>query len=278
MSTITSYEENLEFLRKWSEKRDAEHEDAFSLSALRKKGQEFCAKIASERLETHRLKETTIAAANKSKRYSESYIKDLCDKLDEEFRKKATEIQASFRESIDKVLSHKRESLVKMASTAPTQEQLNLLSALQIRKNSLTPAEIYRIATAFLGNYNALASLRSVAKEAKIDVQLPPGMDIEKTSQSLEWVEKYLNERCDDIIRDWRQMSPFGRLFFGTEWEDNLYEENGIDILDSVAQMKTITVVVAEEAQNETADKKDDTSEDSTDKPSEEQTNHDEKG
>lgn len=261
MSKTTSYEEDLEFLRKWSEKRDAEHEDAFSLSALRVKGQELYGEIVSKRLETLRAKEATIAAANKSKMYSESGIKSLCDKHDAEFLKSAAAIQTSFRKCIEEVLTHKRKNLEKMVSTAPTQEHLNLLSALQIRKNDFTPAEIHRIATAFLGNYNALATLRSIAKEAKINVQLPPGMDIDAISRSLEWVESYLNQRCDDIVREWQQMSPFGRLFFGLDWNDNLYEENGINILDNASQMKTIKVVAAEEAQDETANmKKDDTS------------------
>lgn len=236
MSKAT-YEEDREYLKKAIEKWDSEQEEALSLSALRKKGQDLYSEVAAKRLETEKSKEATIASARKSRLYSEEGIKELCKKLDAKLDEEALEIQSSFRDSVKKVISHKRERLDKMISTAPTPEQLNLLSSLQIRKESLLPGEVYKIATSFLGNYNALSALCSIAKEAGINVMLPPGMDYEKLNQSLKWTEEYLNGRCEDLAREWRKMTPFGRLFFGTEWNDNLFEDNAISILDNAAQM-----------------------------------------
>ena len=232
-----TYEENLEYLRKATEKWDAEHKDLYSLSALRKKGQEYYAEIALKRSETAKAKEATAASARKTKLYSEEGITELCRRLDDKFKEEAATIQSAFRDDINKVISYKRTNLDKMISTAPTQDQLNLLSALQIRKDSLSSGEVYKIATSLLDNYNALSALRTIAKSAGIDVTIPSGLNYEDLSRSLKWTEEYLNGRCDDIVVKWRKMTPFGRLFFGREWNDNLFEDNAISVLDNAAQM-----------------------------------------
>lgn len=243
----TIYEENLEYLKKAIEKWDAEHEALYSLSTLHKKGQEYYANIALKRSEAIKAKEATAASARQTKLYSEEGITELCRKQDDKFKEEAANIQAAFRNDINKVIAHKRANLDKMISTAPTQEQLNLLSALQIRKDTLSPGEVYKIATSFLDNYNALSALRTIAKGAGIDVVIPSGLNYEELSRSLKWTEKYLNGRCDDIVVEWKKMTHFGRLFFGKEWDDNLFEDNAISVLDNAAQM-SVEVTSAERA------------------------------
>ncbi len=237
-----TYEENLDYLKKATEKWDAEHKDLYSLSALHKKGQECYAKIAAKRIETARAKEATVSSAKKSRLYSDEGIAELCKKLETKFTEEAATVQGAFKESVKKVLAYKRANLDKMLSTAPTQEQLNLLSALQIRKSSLSPGEVNKIAASLSGNYNALSALRTIAKSSGIDISIPAGLDYEALSRSLEWAEKYLNERCEDISKEWGKMTPFGRLFFGTEWNDNLFEDNAVSVLDNAAQMSVEVV------------------------------------
>lgn len=209
--------------------------DALSMADLRVKGQDIFLEMAELRKEFDASQKQIMSDG----RYSQEYRQKKNQELIAEFEENTTNIVAKFRNLANKTITAKREKLDDMLSTPPTQEQLNLLTSLRLRKANLTIGEIQRIALKLMDNYNAVKSLQAVALESGFSLILPLALDYEKLVNSLEWTEKYINDRCDDISRPWRQMSPFGRLFFGTGWGDNLYEGNSIDILDAAFQMST---------------------------------------
>lgn len=128
-----------------------------------------------------------------------------------------------------------------MITTPPTQEQVNLLTSLQMRRKNLEESEILRLAPMLVGNYNAFKTLQVIALESGFKLTVPVSLDYERLGNAIEWAENYLNDRITDFTQPWRQMSPLGRYFFGAEWEDTLYNEQAIQVLDENAQMNTPT-------------------------------------
>lgn len=137
-----------------------------------------------------------------------------------------------------------KRNLNEMITAPPTQEQINLLTSLQMRRKGLTMGELLHIAPMFAGNYNAFKTLQVIALESGFSLTISNSLDYEELVRTVEWSEKYLNERITDFTLPWRQMSPTGRYFFGAEWEDRVYFEQAVQVLDENAQMIAPTPII----------------------------------
>ena len=113
-----------------------------------------------------------------------------------------------------------------------------------MRRKELQESEILHIAPMLVGNYNAFKTLQSIALDNGYRLIVPTSLDYEELGRSLEWTEKYLNERITDFTHPWNQMSPNGRCFFGSEWEDRLYLEQAVSVLDENTQMNEPTAAI----------------------------------
>lgn len=205
------------------------------MAYVRKKGIELFLDLQSER----KLHDGVIAAIDgKRNIYSQEYMQQLKKEENTTFEVKAAEIRSKFEEVVNAALVGKKSNINKMLTTPPTQEQLNLLTAIQMRRKELNEGEISHIAPMLVGNYNAFKSLQSLALDSGFNLESPVFLDYEKLSSAIEWSEKYLSERIADFTLPWRQMSPMGRYFFGAEWEDTFYNENAISVLDFNVQLQ----------------------------------------
>lgn len=142
-------------------------------------------------------------------------------------------------------LAEKKAALEKMLATAPSAEQTNLLSTLQVQGNRITPDEIKSIAVQLSGNYRALHALQAIAEKAGHRLHLPVQSDYQELTEALKWTEKYLYTAIDDMknTTHYRQMNFDSRCFLavyiatGEEVPDDLnYKANAIDILDGNTQ------------------------------------------
>ncbi len=210
------------------------------MNEVRVKGVELYAALQMARAENEE-KTSTIAA---DKKYSQEYKQNIIDELNSEFEAKAVELSSAFVNTVQAALLGKKNNISLMMITAPTQEQLNLLTSLQMRFNDVSEAEFSRIAPMLVGNYNAFKALQKIAKDCGFTITPPPSLDFDNISKSLEWAEKYLQDRVVDFMLPWNQMNPYGRYFFGAEWDDLYYREYAVNVLDETVQLQTPVPVV----------------------------------
>ena len=209
-----------------------------NMAFVRKKGIELYLELQSER----KIYEGIIAAIDERKSI---YAPECRDKLKNQatadFEEKAIELCKEFTNTVTAAIANKKKNLNEMITTPPTQEQVNLLTSLQMRRKNLEKSEILHLAPMLVGNYNAFKTLQVIALESGFKLTVPVSLDYERLGKAVEWSEKYLNERITDFTLPWRQMSPVGRCFFGAEWEDLMYLEQAVQVLDENAQMNAPT-------------------------------------
>ena len=138
-----------------------------------------------------------------------------------------------FKEAADSIFREKREYVEKMLATAPTTEQTNLLTALQLRGADIDNDELRRIAPQLMSNYQAVKALQSIAQTHDMRVPLPPRCDYQVLSDGLNWAEKYVADRIHDMrnYTGMRNMHPWSRYFFG-DYNDHLYIEHTVELFD----------------------------------------------
>lgn len=190
--------------------------------------------------------------------YADKYIQNK----EAEFRNKeaviVSEGVAKIKEATKKIIDTKKAALNKMLTTAPTQEQLNLLQSLKMQGKSLSKTEIDAILPELADNYRALKNMQAIAQGVGFTVIFPSQYDYDEMSRSLEKAEKYLAERTEDIGKPTREWSLASDCFFGPvkynlsaeeweaqKWSDPLYSDFAI-VLDGNIQTAPIVEPVKE--------------------------------
>lgn len=227
--------------------------DHLSMSSLRETGQSICIEILLLRDE----KREAIDKYQKSGKYAQDFIQKKVAEIEAEYKPQFEELVGKFRIEVEKTIANKKARLDNMVSAPPTQEQLNLLTALQMRGKNISIGEIQRIAVNLADNYQAFISLKNIADNLGMRLMVPEQFDYESIQKSISWSEKYLMDRVHDLSLPWEQMNAYGRMFFGTGWNDGMYEQNAIAILDGAKQMETVIVKpkVLTDTEKETLDR-----------------------
>ncbi len=224
-----------------TERKNSSGGTYIDMAFVRKKGIELYLELQSER----KLCDGVVAAIEERKNiYAAEYREKLIKAETAEFEKRAVELCAAFTNTVTAAIANKKRNLNEMITTPPTQEQVNLLTSLQMRRKNLEESEILRLAPMLVGNYNAFKTLQVIALESGFKLTVPDSLDYERLGRAVEWSEKYLNERITDFTLPWKQMSPTGRCFFGAEWDDIMYREQAVEILDGNAQMNAPTPTI----------------------------------
>lgn len=184
---------------------------------LRNEGKRLYKLIADKKAENDKAVDSLI----KMKVYREDYIKRTKEKLDQEFQKVRDVAAMEFYGMIQKAVAEKRVALNKMLTDAPTADQTNLLTALQMRGNSIGAEEIKSIAVQFLGNYQALHTIQVIAEKAGFRLHFPVQYDYQELTLTLDRAEKYLMDRFHDLdtFSGYRNMAFDSRVFFDV-WPD----------------------------------------------------------
>ncbi len=141
--------------------------------------------------------------------YVEQQRKTLLAKQNELFNK----VVAGLRQEVKELSDNKREKVRKMVQTAPTAEQLNLLSALNMRDN-LTAIELQSIVPAFFGSYQSLRNLETIATKNGITLKLPVQMDARTMFEEISKAEEYLTAACNNIAKEKKNRNVLYEEFF----------------------------------------------------------------
>lgn len=157
--------------------------------------------------------------------YVQSYVDEQCKAVDEKFRAFVVEQADELKALASEVVAEHREKLEKSLAAAPTAEQLNLLTALQLR-DDVSEGELNSIAGQLGENFQALKALQSIAKKKSVNIHLPEKYDYEAIKTNLDRVEKYLSERIYGLrnYRSKRELDFYDRMFFCEGGYDNFYD------------------------------------------------------
>lgn len=227
---MNKYEEYTENIRKALNNTPVKGRDMANL-------RESCIALFEKLQKERDAHNSIIKEVNQSDMYSQSYKQKLIAEAEEKFADTRKDIISEYNALIQSVLEKKRININKMCATPPSQEQLNLLTSLQIRSKHLTEDEVLRIAPQLATNYNAIKALQVVAEDSHIHIALPEQLNYESLLHSIEWAESYLSARGLDLDTEWSKMNPLGRMFFGKEWNDGVYSKNAVEMLDDNAQL-----------------------------------------
>lgn len=165
--------------------------------------------------------------------YSPLYKTERATQVKAIYEESVSKLKQEFKQLVSATLVGKEAALNKLFSTTPTAEQLGLLQALQIRGDNLSEEEIVRIACDLADNYNAMKALQTIAKNVGCALTLPELYNADVLFERFQWVKDYLSDRCNDFGTPWGKMSPFGRVFFGSEWEDPNYNNFAVELFDN---------------------------------------------
>lgn len=227
---MNKYEEYTENIRKALNSTPAKGRDMANL-------RESCITLFEKMQKERDAYNGIVKEINQSDMYAESYKSKLIAEAEEKFAYTRKEIISEYNALIQSVIEKKRTNINKMCATPPSQEQLNLLTSLQMRSKHLTEDEVLRIAPQLATNYNAIKALQVIAEDSHIHIVLPNQLDYASLLRGLEWTESYLFARGLDLDTEWSKMNPLGRLFFGKEWNDNVYSQNAVEMFDDNPQL-----------------------------------------
>ena len=157
--------------------------------------------------------------------YVQSYVDEQCKAVDEKFSAFVVEQADELKALASEVIAEHREKLEKALSVAPTAEQLNLLTALQLR-DDISEGELNSIAGQLGTNFQAIKALQSIAKKKGVNMHLPEKYDYETSKDNLDKAEKYLSERIYNLrnYRSKMQLDFYDRMIFGDGGYDNFYD------------------------------------------------------
>lgn len=135
------------------------------------------------------------------------------------------------------------ERSLKMVSIAPSQEQLNLLSALRMRTD-ISQTELQMIGTALSQNYQATRVVKDIAKAQGCSMSTPL-LNVEDVHVLIEEVHSYLDSAIE--YTDMRDV-PMGKKFFfkvNKSEPDKIYDPHFTDVamqLDGSPELNGVTV------------------------------------
>lgn len=156
--------------------------------------------------------------------YVQSYVDEQCKAVDEKFRAFVVKQADELKTLASEVVAEHREKLEKSLAAAPTAEQLNLLTALQLR-DDISKEELNSIAGQLGTNFQAIKALQSIAKKKGVNMHLPEKYDYETSKDNLDKAEKYLSERIYNLrnYRSKMQLDFYDRMFFSDGGNDGFY-------------------------------------------------------
>lgn len=177
--------------------------------------------------------------------YTPEYLQKIKDEGETEVAKVCASVAADLEAVVKLTVSEKRTALNKMLTDAPSAEQMNLLTSLQVQGNTITADEVKSIALQLSGNYRALHTLQVIAEKAGQKLHIPVQYDYQALTDALNWAEKYLYNVVSDVknTTDYRQMGLDSKVFLDV-WggadhgapDDLKYKNNAVDILDGNEQ------------------------------------------
>lgn len=174
--------------------------------------------------------------------WSNKVIAERREKLIGEFNEMVKGAVKAIRQDIETLTSTKMDKIGDMLATAPSEEQLRLLSALQMRKD-IDYTEIIHILPVFFENYQAMKVLSAIGERNGVALELPSQLDCRTMFDMLNEATDYLLRACDELPKEWKDLSITYHAFFtvnpkekGKQY-DPRYQQY-IDLFDYTPQLQ----------------------------------------
>lgn len=148
------------------------------------------------------------------------------------------------KQDIATLISSKFEKIGDMLCTAPSEEQLRLLSALQMRGN-VDSLEVHHILPVFFENYQSMRVLQAISEQNGIVLYLPAQLDCRTMFNMLKNASDYLLAACNELTKRWDNMDVKFHAFYTTNDKepdkqyDPLYQSY-IDLFDNTPQLQEV--------------------------------------
>jgi hypothetical protein len=174
--------------------------------------------------------------------WSNKVIAERRRKLISEFDEMVKGAVEATRQDVETLTSAKMDKIGDMLATAPSEEQLRLLSALQMRED-IDYTEITHILPVFFENYQAMRVLSAIGKHNGIALRLPSQLDCRTLFETLNEATDYLLKACDELSKEWKDVSiPYHAfLTVNPEEKDRQYDphyQQYIDLFDYTPQLQ----------------------------------------
>lgn len=176
--------------------------------------------------------------------WSNKVIAEQREKLVSQFNDMVNSIIEAAKQDITALISSKMEKIGEMLTTAPTEEQLRLLSALQMR-GDVDSVEVYHILPVFFENYQSMRVLQAIGEQNGLMFHLPVQLDCRTMFNTLNEASDYLLGACNELSKKWDNMDIKYHAFFTTNSseKDKQYDpvyQHYIDLFDSTPQLQEV--------------------------------------
>lgn len=143
--------------------------------------------------------------------YKPDAVRDIMSDTKESYAEVVRSERNRLTAELDAVLDSKMGQYKAVALTAPTTDQINLLTALSLR-DDLTESELSHIAADNAGNFQFLRSLKSIAGKAGIDIPAPPS--VEQVTEQFSRARENCVASLADIATLDTEVGYFSRCFY----------------------------------------------------------------
>lgn len=237
-----SFEQLSEDIREMNEKwkENSAHADKkLTFTGIQKQMQSLYVFITNERTDLY-------ANIDKLKDvWSGKVIAERREKLVQQFNDMVKTIIEATKQDIAILTSSKFEKIGDMLCTAPTDEQLRLLKALQMR-GDVDSVEVHHILPIFFENYQSMRVLQAISEQNGIKLYLPVQLDCREMFDTLNEASNYLLAACNEFSKKWDNMDIRFHAFYtvNEDEKDKQYDpvyQRYIDLFDNTPQLQEVT-------------------------------------
>lgn len=220
---------------KWKESNPTRDED-LTFAGIQRKMQNHRIFLTNERNELE-------GELNKLKDvWSSKVIAENRAKLNKAFDEMVQTVIEATRQDIAELSSAKMEKIGDMLATAPTDEQLRLLKALEMR-GDVDSLEVHHILPVFFTNYQSMRVLKAVSEANGVTLNLPVQLDCRTMFDTLKEATDYLLGACNELGKEWKNIHISYHAFYtlNDKDPDKQYDpkyQTYIDMFDNTPQLQ----------------------------------------
>lgn len=178
--------------------------------------------------------------------WSGKVVAERREKLNAQFDTLVENIVEATKQDIATLSNFKLEKIDKMITTAPTEDQLRLLSALQMR-GDVDTTEVHHILPMFFNNYQSMRVLQAISEQNGINLYLPVQLDCCAMYDTLSEATSYLLSASEQLSKNLRTMPVQYHAFYTVNPENkdkdeqyDPYYQKYIDMFDNVPQLQGV--------------------------------------
>lgn len=163
-------------------------------------------------------------------------------KLIKAFDELAQTVVEAMKQEIATLSSAKVERIGEMLVTAPSDEQLRLLKALEMR-GDVDSLEVHHILPVFFTNYQSMRVLKAISETNGVTLNLPVQLDCRTMFDTLKEATDYLLGACNEMAKEWKDIHISYHAFYthNDKDPDKQYDpkyQTYIDMFDNTPQLQ----------------------------------------